>query len=140
MSYYNPTYDEPPRTRRRRYSCGGFASYNGPCGAEDCESCHPHYGYEDDPEDEEEHDVTTSRVVTARKARYVGTTSEIRPGDRVQVTSGFSYKKNGPRTGYLPKTYKRIFCGPNWTDEDIEEAKAKETWHWALDWRRIETH
>lgn len=28
---------------RRLYSCGGFRSYSGPCGAPDCTSCNPSF-------------------------------------------------------------------------------------------------
>ena len=70
----------------------------------------------------EEHDdctcdqeAFTVKIVTARKGRYEGTYGEIKPGDKVQVTSGFNYQKNGPRTGYMPKTYLRVCRGPAWT-------------------------
>lgn len=45
-------YDGPP-PRRRRYSCGGYASATGHCGATDCETCYPHG---EDEEEEEESD------------------------------------------------------------------------------------
>lgn len=108
-------WDEEPEPRHtRRYNCGGFASYYGPCGATDCESCYP--GGSDEDEDREE-TMTTSKVVTARKARFVGKPNEIRPGDRVRVTSGFTYKSGGERTGYLRKSYQRLSKGPAWTVE-----------------------
>lgn len=34
-------YDGPRRSTRKVYRCGGWASYDGPCGALDCEDCHP---------------------------------------------------------------------------------------------------
>lgn len=34
------------RRFEQTYSCGGFASYYGPCGAEDCSSCFPGCGAE----------------------------------------------------------------------------------------------
>lgn len=98
--------------RRNRYRCGGYASYTGHCGATDCETCYPGGCSED--EDEQEQESTTHRVVTARKARFVGDWREIRVGDKVQVTSGFTYKVGGERLGYLPKRYVRVAKGPGW--------------------------
>ena len=121
--YDGPSPAQERRMRRSRYSCGGYASYTGHCGATDCSTCNPGGG--DDEEEQEEQETTTAKVVTARKARYEGTYREIRPGDRVRVTSGFAYKKDGPRTGYLPKRYHRVACGPNWTDEAKAEAMAR---------------
>jgi hypothetical protein len=92
-----------------------------------------------DPECECEHEATTSKVVTARKARKVGTSGEVRPGDRVCVTSGFTYRTGGnrERTGYLPRTYKRLSCGPNWTDEEIAKGSAQASSWWNRDaWKR----
>ena len=37
--YLNYLEDEPPWTKS--YSCGGYASRSGHCGADDCETCHP---------------------------------------------------------------------------------------------------
>jgi len=85
-------YDEP--RPRSRYRCGGYSSYSGHCGATDCETCYP--GGCEEPEEEEEHEVSKVRFVVARKAR-----GKILPGDLVRVTSGFTYKKDGPRTGYF---------------------------------------
>jgi len=120
-------YDGPSpaqeRRMRSRYSCGGYASYTGHCGAYDCSTCYPGGGY--DEEEPEEQEALTSKTVTARKGRYEGTAREIRPGDRVRVTSGFTYVEGGPRTGYLSKGYSRVSCGPNWTDEEKAAAKAK---------------
>lgn len=111
MSRYDYDYDYDRPARRNTYRCGGWASYYGPCGATDCESCYPGGCAEDEDREEE---ATTSRIVKARKARYVGTFREIRPGDKVRVTSGFNYQPGGPRTGYLPKDYHRVMKGPAW--------------------------
>jgi hypothetical protein len=38
--------DRTPYPRRRPVrprGCGGFAAYEGPCGATDCPTCHPEY-------------------------------------------------------------------------------------------------
>lgn len=102
-------YDGPPRGRRRRmYNCGGPGSYHGPCGAPDCSSCRN--GTMDDEPDEEE--VASSRVVVARKARRCWW-GEIRPGDTVRVTTGFTYIPGGKRTGYFKRFY-RVAKGPAW--------------------------
>ncbi len=120
-------YDGPPpgweRRQRNRYRCS-----DGYCGATDCSRCYPG-GCDDEAREE---DTTTSKVVTARKARYAGTASEIRPGDRVRVTTGFSYVVGGPRLKYNPRTYRRVSCGPNWTAEEKAEAQTKYryTWNW----------
>ena len=45
-------YDGPRPGRKSGYRCGGWGDYHGPCGAEDCESCHP--GCNDEEEEEEE--------------------------------------------------------------------------------------
>lgn len=37
--YLNYLEDEPPWTKS--YSCGGYSSRSGHCGADDCETCHP---------------------------------------------------------------------------------------------------
>ena len=80
------------------------------CGAGDCRSCYPNGC--DEPEEDES--AMTYKTVTARKARFVGKVGEIRVGDTVRVTSGFMYQKDGPRTGYLRKGYRRIAKGPAW--------------------------
>jgi len=51
--------------------------------------------------------------VIARKGRFEGTRREIKPGDKVTVTSGFTYEKGGPRTGYF-RHYVRVGKGPAW--------------------------
>ena len=100
--------------RRRRYRCGGYASYTGHCGATDCDTCYPG-GCGDDEQEVQE--TTTSKVVTARKARPgKGGVPEIRVGDKVRVTSGFTYKPGGERLGYLPKRYTRVAKGPAWDE------------------------
>ena len=85
----------------------------------------------EDWECEDEDDVTleskgTTRISTARKDRVraickMGDKGEwvtvnetyIRKGDKVMVTSYFTYEKNGPRTGYH-HSYTLIAKGPNW--------------------------
>jgi hypothetical protein len=98
-----------------RYNCGGWSSYDGPCGATDCCNCYPG-GVEEEPESDEDEElfVQTVKIVTVRKARpaFYGK-SEIRIGDRAQVTSGFTYEQNGPRTGYF-RSYTLITKGPAW--------------------------
>jgi hypothetical protein len=76
-----------------------------------CDLCN-YYADDVDP-DEQEQTVETVKYVIARKARKVGTPSEIRPGDRVRVTSGFTYEPNGPRTGYF-RHYRMVGRGPAW--------------------------
>jgi hypothetical protein len=41
--------DEPPR---KRYRCGGFGAYEGPCGSPDCDSCYPG-NTEEEPDENE---------------------------------------------------------------------------------------
>ncbi len=111
-------YDGPPPgyRSRNRYRCGGYASYNGHCGATDCDTCYP--GGRDEEDEDRVEETTTSKTVIARKARPGNSwRNEIRPGDKVRVTSGFSYTPGGPRLGYLPKTYQRIAKGPAWAEE-----------------------
>jgi hypothetical protein len=110
-------YDGPPPgyRNRNRYRCGGYASYDGHCGATDCDTCYPG-GCDEEDEDRVEETTTRKRVI-ARKARSDRGGNEIRPGDTVVVFGGFSYIPGGPRVGYLPKTYLRIAKGPAWTEE-----------------------
>lgn len=103
---------------RHRYNCGGFASYNGPCGATDCILCGSGYSGEAYDAEDQEEEATSCRVVTACKARFIGKSSEIKPGDRVQVTGGFTYTRGGARTGYLRKSYRRVSKGPAWSVEE----------------------
>lgn len=112
MSRYDRDDYDDYRPRRKTYRCGGYAAYSGHCGATDCETCYPGCSSYDEDEGEEL-SVETAKTVTARKGRFVGTTSEIRPGDRVRVTSGFGYERNGPRTGYF-RSYRRVSKGPAW--------------------------
>jgi len=97
------------------YSCS-----DGFCGAYDCVRCRGEAAYhcEDDEDDEDrEEETSRSRIVTARKARFVGMPKhEIRPGDRVRVTSGFTYKVGGPRLRYFRRRA-RVAKGPAWTEE-----------------------
>lgn len=83
-----------------------------------CDRCGTRYhasegGCECEDEEEEE-SVFTTKIVTARKARFVGRPGEIRKGDTVKVTSGFTYKVGGPRTGYFVPSYTRMVKGPAW--------------------------
>jgi len=103
-------------SRRGRYNCGGWSSFDGPCGATDCCNCYPGGCDEDEPESDEDEELTAhfTKIVIARKARPAFTgKSEIRVGDRVRVTSGFTYEQDGPRTGYF-RFYNLITKGPAW--------------------------
>lgn len=99
----------------KTYRCAGYASYHGPCGAYDCDSCYPGGGEDQDEVEEEE--VSTVKVVTCRKARYGGTEREIRPGDTATRYSGFTYFPGGPRKYF--HSYTRISKGPAWPAEDL---------------------
>jgi hypothetical protein len=100
------------RSRTYKYHCGGFASYSGPCGASDCGSCRNGAPpWEDEEEDDEERSVQRTKLVIARKAR-----GHILPGDCVRVTSGFSYLKDGPRTGYF-RHESLVGYGPGHSDK-----------------------
>jgi hypothetical protein len=68
--------------------------------------------YDDRPEVEKTYNC---KMVTARKARWVGCDDEIKPGDRVLVTSGFYYEVDGPRTSYF-RDYRRASKGPGWAN------------------------
>ncbi|OHD23656.1 MAG: hypothetical protein A2Y38_23445 [Spirochaetes bacterium GWB1_59_5] len=69
----------------------------------------------DDTENESEvaSSKMTTKIVIARKARYVGTAGEIRVGDRVEVTSWFDYVVGGERTRYA-HVYRRVTKGSAW--------------------------
>lgn len=95
------------------YRCGGYASDYGHCGANDCLTCYPG-GCSEDDEDREE----TSETIRYRRARKARPYAGILPGDLIKVTSGFSYKPKGERTGYLSKRYARIAKGPRHPDYD----------------------
>jgi hypothetical protein len=99
-------YERP--ARRSYYSCS-----DGFCGALDCPRCSPGSYDQDENEEREEQSEAVVKRVTARKARYVGTPREIKPGDRVRIESWFTYKPKGPRTGYH-HSYTRIAKGPAW--------------------------
>lgn len=86
------------KNRTYKYNCGGFSNYTGPCGASDCGSCRNGTPPWEEEEEDEEQTVSRSKLVIARKAR-----GDILPGDCVQVTTGFSYEKDGPRTGYFKR-------------------------------------
>jgi len=53
------------------------------------------------------------KLVIARKAR-----GNILPGDCVQVTTGFSYEKDGPRTGYF-RSERLVGFGPGHTGDPV---------------------
>ncbi len=83
------------------------------CGAYDCNTCYPGSGYND--EEGAPGEVSTIKLVTAKKPRYAkwGERFEIKPGDLVEVRSGFHYLAGGPRTGYF-RYYTRVQKGPAW--------------------------
>ena len=112
-------YDAIEAAESFRSNRGGYRCSDRMCGATDCSHCYPGGCGEEESEDEDDEDTEylchAFKVVTARKARFVGTPREIKSGDRVRVRSGFSYKKGGARTGYLPRWYTRIVKGPAWT-------------------------
>lgn len=56
----------------------------------------------------------TVKRVRARKARFEGTEQEIRPGDLVEVTTGFAYEPGGERLHYLPAQHRRVQKGEGW--------------------------
>lgn len=109
-------YGGPPPRKRTVYRCGGYGSYDGHCGASDCETCYPGCGDRDEEEGSEQ-ETSKTKVVIARKARNQGHWyGEIRPGDQVSVTSGFTYLSGGGRTGYF-RSYTRIKKGPAWAED-----------------------
>jgi hypothetical protein len=59
----------------------------------------PSDGYDRDEDEVTEKVATRTRVRVARKAR-----GNIRTGDLIQVTDGFTYEVGGGRTGYLRQT------------------------------------
>jgi D-serine deaminase-like pyridoxal phosphate-dependent protein len=105
------------KARKRRYRCGGYSSYTGHCGATDCDTCHP--GYSDDEDETDEDELLTAsstKVVTARKARLDSWRLEVRPGDSVRVTTGFTYVRDGERVAYF-KSESRVAKGKGWPVE-----------------------
>lgn len=100
----------------KKYACS-----DGMCGAVDCVTCRGPGAGDPEPQEQVEDYARTERVVTARKARYVGTPGEIRPGDRMRVVSGYGYIVGGPRTGHY-RNYYRLERGPAWdADTDTED-------------------
>jgi len=88
------------------YSCGGFASYHGPCGASDCGSCRngaPPWEMEAD-EDEDDAEMTSAAAESYRLASR-DISHDIRAGDLYRRLRWFSYNKGGPRTGYAVGHY-----------------------------------
>ena len=121
MSFYEDAvdrgYDGPPSGgRRHQGQCGGYASVTGHCGALDCETCYP--GHEDSTYEETAIEtVRSSKTRTAQKARFQGQPNEIRPGDKVSVSTGVRYQRGGARIGFLPRIHTRISKGPAWPEE-----------------------
>ena len=107
-----------------RYSCGGFASWHGPCGASDCGSCRNGAPpWEEEEEEEEEVRRTVYRVV--RKSRkgpcqVAPPHGRYEPGDLVRVESGFWYTPGGPRLGYFRREV-RVGLGPHHDDAGAGE-------------------
>jgi len=87
-------YDEAPR--KKRYRCGGWASYYGPCGAYDCEDCYP--GGSDEPEDAPE-DVSEEEEEEEMEKLGVQT-------DKEKVKTAEGGAKSCPRCGLtlIPNT------------------------------------
>lgn len=113
--YYDHDYDYDDSPRRSAYRCGGFADYDGPCGASDCSRCgsgdSDEDGDEDSDEDSDEARFTERTVVrTVRKARKDAYGQQMVPGDRVMVVKGFTYEIGGKRTGYY--THERKYPSP----------------------------
>lgn len=118
-----PDYDGPRGGRNRsgyQYHCGGFASYDGPCGASDCGDCRngaPPWEEQDEGDEVKTTSVTTYHVAT--KARGF-----VRVGDMVARTTGFTYEEGGRRTGYAEATERVVARAPG-TDGHSPEAWAK---------------
>ena len=99
-------YDDRPR-RRAAYRCGGFADYDGPCGASDCSRCGSGDSDEDEDEESDEARFTERTTVrTIRKARKDTYGNLMVFGDRVMVVKGFTYEVGGRRTGYYTRERK----------------------------------
>jgi len=110
--------EEYSAEEQRRRRIRSMACRDGFCGAMDCPTCRGEsaYAYDESEEEEEEQESRrTQRVVTARKARFIGLPQEIRAGDKVSVTSWFSHKDGGARTGYH-HWYHRLEKGPAWSE------------------------
>lgn len=109
MSYHDDDrscYDYEPR-HSYKYHCGDRT-----CGASDCGSCRNGAApwEEGGSEEEEMEGGFKYKTVIARKDRL---SFRIKKGDTVHVASWFTYKKNGPRTGYC-RSYKLVAKGPAW--------------------------
>ena len=78
-----------------RYNCGGFASYDGPCGASDCGSCRngPAPWEEEEEEACESSDYSSYRISSRDRAG-------INAGDLYVRVSGFEFIRGGRRTQY----------------------------------------
>jgi len=88
------------RSRSYRYNCGGFASYDGPCGAPDCGSCRNGAPpWEEDEDGEEDETCFSSYHIASRDYPE----ARIAKGDLYLRTSGFTYVKGGARTRYARK-------------------------------------
>lgn len=77
-----------------------------------------------------EEEAWTVKYKIARKARTSRFT-QIRVGDLIRVTTGFTYKKGGERTGYLSPRVCAVMHGPAWEDYDavaFGEEKRKKCW------------
>lgn len=68
------------------------------------------FGADFDCECDQEKETCTVKVVIARKDRKNGC---IRKGDKIRVTSGFTYIVDGPRTGYF-RNEVLLERGPAW--------------------------
>lgn len=76
---------------RSHGGCGGWSSYDGPCGATDCSNCHP------------EGDGDGGEKTTETRTYHIARTAQagIEPGDLYFRVTGFTYDEGGARTGYL---------------------------------------
>lgn len=77
-----------------------------------------YYHAQDCPPDESTLESRRHRkIVTARKERNDTVNGQtvpyIRKGDKICVTTYFTYEINGPRLSYY-RTYSRVSKGPNW--------------------------
>jgi len=99
------SYDDYDRMEEReqnrssyKYNCGGFASWDGPCGASDCSSCrNGSDGGEDESTEKETTQVTFHIARTAFRTTFGAT---VNPGDLYSRETGFTYEPGGARTGY----------------------------------------
>ena len=91
--------DAESERSRYKYNCGGFASWDGPCGASDCSSCRNHDGGDGDEESTEK-EVTNVTFHIARRAFRATFGATVNPGDLYSRETGFTYEPGGARTGY----------------------------------------